>query len=62
MTGADTACWRAAAAAVSQPLHWLNVPVSERSAAPVVPGLIEPLTGRELQVLAMLAAAHRTRP
>ena len=34
----------------------LNVPGSGRSAAPAVPGLIEPLTSRELQVLAMLAA------
>ena len=34
----------------------LNVPGSGRSAAPAVPGLIEPPTGRELQVLAMLAA------
>ena len=34
----------------------LNVLGSGRSAAPAVPGLIEPLTGRELQVLAMLAA------
>jgi LuxR family maltose regulon positive regulatory protein len=34
----------------------LNVPGSGRSAAPAVPGLIEPLTGRELQVLAILAA------
>ena len=34
----------------------LNVPRSGRSAAPEVPGLIEPLTGRELQVLAIFAA------